>query len=201
MILDLEQWFSECGPRTPRRVFARSLQSQKSFRGNAEVICRLQSVGIGTDGWRQCWYLSLNRDSGARCPSGHCLLPCLTVTVPKIEASFTSVSLMKQKLFNLDSYITLTFHVTKWERAGKHFYCVPRYDSCLKERHLGVQVVNWAAAKSFQSCPTLCDPIDVSPPGSPAPRILQARTLDWVAISFSNAGKWKVKVKSLSCVS
>ena len=55
-----------------------------------------------------------------------------------------------------------------------------------------------AAAKSLQSCPTLCDPIDVSPPGSPVPGILQARTLEWVAISFSNAGKWKVKVKSLS---
>ena len=44
-----------------------------------------------------------------------------------------------------------------------------------------------AAAKSFQSCPTLCDPIDGSPPGSPVPGILQARTLEWVAISFSNA--------------
>ena len=54
------------------------------------------------------------------------------------------------------------------------------------------------AAKSLQLCPTLCDPIDVSPPGSPVPGILQARTLEWVAISFSNAWKWKVKVKSLS---
>ena len=57
-----------------------------------------------------------------------------------------------------------------------------------------------AAAKSLQSCPTLCDPIDGSPPGSPVPGILQARTLEWVAISFSNAWKWKVKVKSLSRV-
>ena len=57
-----------------------------------------------------------------------------------------------------------------------------------------------AAAKSLQSCPTLCDPIDGSPPGSPVPGILQARTLEWVAISFSNALKWKVKVKSLSRV-
>ena len=55
-----------------------------------------------------------------------------------------------------------------------------------------------AAAKSLQLCPTLCDPIDSSPPGSPVPGILQARTLEWVAISFSNARKWKVKVKSLS---
>ena len=57
-----------------------------------------------------------------------------------------------------------------------------------------------AAAKSLQSCPTMCDPMDCSPPGSPVPGILQARTLEWGAISFSNAGKWKVKVKSLSCV-
>ena len=57
-----------------------------------------------------------------------------------------------------------------------------------------------AAARSCQSCPTLCNPIDGSPPGSPVPGILQARTLEWVAISFSKAWKWKVKVKSLSCV-
>ena len=57
-----------------------------------------------------------------------------------------------------------------------------------------------AAAKSLQSCPTLCDPGDSSPPGSPVPGIFQARTLEWVAISFSNAWKWKVKVKSLSRV-
>ena len=57
-----------------------------------------------------------------------------------------------------------------------------------------------AAAVSLQLCPTLCDPIDGSPTGSPIPGILQARTLEWVAISFSNAWKWKVKVKSLSRV-
>ena len=57
-----------------------------------------------------------------------------------------------------------------------------------------------AAAKSLQSCPTLCSPIDGSQPGSPVPGILQARTLEWVAVSFSNAWKWKVKVKSLSRV-
>ena len=57
-----------------------------------------------------------------------------------------------------------------------------------------------AAAKSLQSCQTLCDPIDSSPPGSPIPGIHQARTLEWIAISFSNAWKWKVKMKSLSLV-
>ena len=61
---------------------------------------------------------------------------------------------------------------------------------------------NWFmySGKSLQLCPTLCDLIDGSPPGSPVPGILQARTQEWVAISFSNAWKWKVKVKSLSRV-
>ena len=68
----------------------------------------------------------------------------------------------------------------------------------LKLSDLDVAAV--AAAKSLQSCQTLCDPIDGSPPGSPIPGILQARTLEWVAISFSNAWKWKVKVNSLSRV-
>ena len=73
----------------------------------------------------------------------------------------------------------------------------------------GVKIQKWlsqeytciaAAAKLLQSCPTLCDPIDGSPPGSPIPGILQARTLEWVSISFSKAWKWKVKVNSFSRV-
>ena len=78
----------------------------------------------------------------------------------------------------------------------------------LSKCHLGLSLdniqFNWrtatATVKSLQSCLTLCDPIDGSPTGSPVPGILQARTLEWVAISFSNAWKWKVKVKSLSRV-
>ena len=61
-------------------------------------------------------------------------------------------------------------------------------------------LITAATAKSLQLCPTLCDPIDGSPSGYPVPGILQARTLVWVAISFSNAWKWKAKVNSLSCV-
>ena len=77
-----------------------------------------------------------------------------------------------------------------------HPYCIV---------HLGIQILSLvlkaaaaAAAKSLQSCPTLCDPIDGSPWGSLVPGILQARTLEWLAISFANAWKWKVKVKTLS---
>ena len=61
------------------------------------------------------------------------------------------------------------------------------------KEHLGSYPAAPATAKWLQSCPTLCNPIDGSPPGSPVPGILQARTLEWVAISFSNAWKWKVQ--------
>ena len=77
------------------------------------------------------------------------------------------------------------------DRDGRIFWA--QRAACNSQTHA-------AAAKSLQSCPTLCDPIDGSPPGSFIPRILQARTLEWLAISFSNASKWKVKVKSLSRV-
>ena len=70
--------------------------------------------------------------------------------------------------------------------------------TCTTVNHTMKHYYTYAAAKSLQSCPTLCDPIDSSPPGSAIPGILQARTLEWVAISFSIAWKWKVKVKSLS---
>ena len=69
-----------------------------------------------------------------------------------------------------------------------------------RRRWEGIYIHMLCYAKSLQSCPTLCDPIDRSPPGSPDPGILQARTLEWAAISFSNAWKWKVKVKLLSRV-
>ena len=72
------------------------------------------------------------------------------------------------------------------------------WDDC--QGHWELQLFHAAAAKSLQLCLTLCDPTDGSPPGSPVPGILKARTPEWVAISFSNAWKWKVKVKLLSRV-
>ena len=76
-------------------------------------------------------------------------------------------------------------------KPWKYLFCWKKNDIFYNDLFLA------ATAKSLQSCLTLCDPIDGSPPGSPATGILQARTLEWVAISFSNAWKWKVKVKSL----
>ena len=86
------------------------------------------------------------------------------------------------------------WHSTTWMN--------PRCVMWVKEANSEVYILydSIYAAKSRQSCPTLCDPIDSSPPGSPVPGILQARTLEWVAISFSNARKWKLKVKLLSRV-
>ena len=71
----------------------------------------------------------------------------------------------------------------------------PRAGVAALQSHMGLAAA--AAAKSFQSYPTLWDRIDGSPPGSSVPGILHARTLEWVAISFSSAWKWKVKVKSV----
>ena len=76
-------------------------------------------------------------------------------------------------------------------RRPKQTFLQRRHTDCQQthEKLPNVAHIAAAAAKSHQSCPTLCDPIDSSPPGSPVPGILQARTLEWVAISFSNAGK------------
>ena len=91
-------------------------------------------------------------------------------------------------------YLPTCFPVLNQDSFGNQFTGY-NYSS-----HILISAAAAAAAKSLQSCPTLWDPIDGSPPGSPVPGILQARTLEWDAISFSNAWKWKVKVKSLSCV-
>ena len=110
-----------------------------------------------------------------------------------ILALFTMTKMWKQSKFvsmisgwyNMDS-----IHVSGG-RLGGEIYSFLSYS----HKDLGSEQ---SYAKSLQSCLTLCDPIDGSPPGSPIPGILQARTLEWVAISFSNAWKWKVKVKLLS---
>ena len=93
-------------------------------------------------------------------------------------------------------FIIVLFTIAKtWKQAK-----CPSTDEWRCGTHIRLNAAAAAAAKLLQSCPTLCDPIDSSPPGSPVPEILQERTIEWVAISFSNAWKWKVKVKSLSRV-
>ena len=96
--------------------------------------------------------------------------------------------------------ITVPSSLKSYSRFRSRHIHLPHRMLCALIWHTAAAAAAAAAAKSLQSCPTLCDPINGSPPGSPVPGILQARTLEWVAISFSNAWKWKVKVKSLSHV-
>ena len=105
--------------------------------------------------------------------------------------------LMIQRMLAIWSLAPLPFLNPVWPSGSSQFtYCWS-----LAWRILSITLlVCAAAAKLLQSCLTLCDPIDSGPPGSAVPGILQARTVEWVAISFSNAWKWKVKVKSLSRV-
>ena len=102
------------------------------------------------------------------------------------------------KKFNSVKFVVMLLEANEMTRAGLHnlvTWLSSSPDPCSLSCHFAAAAV---AAKSTQSCPTLCNPIDGSPPGSPVPGILQARTLECVAISSSNAWKWKVKVKSLS---
>jgi len=91
----------------------------------------------------------------------------------------------------------------KWNKSvtkGQILYYSTTWGTYKSQIHRNRGTAAAAAAKSLQSCLTLCNTIDGRPPGSPVPGTLQARTLEWGAISFSNAWKWKAKVKSLSHV-
>ena len=117
---------------------------------------------------------------------------CL-VFLPSLSALFCS-------FFSLINYLISEYWHVLVPVLGSVFLIVFLFSFFFSLPSLSFSFAAAAAAKSLQSCPTLCDPIDGSPPGSPVPGILQARILEWVAISFSNAWRWKVKVKSLSPV-
>ena len=118
-------------------------------------------------------------------------------TLEWVAISFPNAWKWKVKVKSLNRVRLLA---TPWTAAHQAppFMGFSRQESLSVVPLLSPKVGPATAAKSLQSCSTLCDPIEVSPPGSPVPGILQARTLGWVAIAFSNAWKWKVKVKSLS---
>ena len=103
---------------------------------------------------------------------------------------------------NLQQHKTLHMDITRWSipKSDWLYSLQPKMEKLytVSKNKTGSWLWLGSAAKSLQSCPTRCDPIDGSPPGSPVPGSLQARTLERVAISFSSAGKWKVKVKFLS---
>ena len=134
-------------------------------------------------------------------------LPTSVGSSEKQESSRkTSTSALLTMPKSLAMWITTNcgkfFKTLRWEYQTT---LLASWEICMqvKEQQLELGMEQYAMlcyAKSLQSCPTLCDPIEGSPPGSPVSEILQARTLEWVAISFSNAWKWKVKAKSLSRV-
>ena len=151
----------------------------------------------------------------------------MTPTLSLIPSRFQSLATFTPPLKLVTYKLTLAIYLYTWAAATAHLQhplkgvqggdqewntvlwenCHNRsLDSYFQETILWAQFLHLvvsaaaAAAKSLQSYPTLCDPTDSSPPGSTIPGILQARTLEWVAISFCNAWKWKVKVKSLSHV-
>ena len=116
---------------------------------------------------------------------------------------------IKMLLYHPHSILKYVWKISSFVRTYTHpitkipFVCIPNHffaNSVDLFPYLVPAAAAATAAMSLQSCPILCDPIDGSPPGSPVPGILQARTLEWVAISFSNAWTWKVKVKFLSRV-
>ena len=121
-----------------------------------------------------------------------------------LQASLTTFSFMLFKILQISKLCYIAFQ--HWLPSKKliHSVYIPRCHQppplSTHTVHIRITAAAAAAAKSLQSCLTLCDPIDGSPPDSLVPGILQARTLKWVAISFSNAWNWKVKVKSLSRV-
>ena len=123
-------------------------------------------------------------------PSSHFILCCPLLLLPPIPPSIRVFSNESTLRMRWPKYWSFSFNISP---SSEHPGLI-----CFRMDWL--DLIAAAAAKFLQSCPTLCNTIDVSPGGSLVPGILQERTLDWVAISFSNAWKWKVKVKSLSRV-
>ena len=116
---------------------------------------------------------------------------------PLLYVNFSTHSLFLEHVWNVHASLHPSSHYFLLEGPGrKNWLNNNIFEKPRQDRGGPKMCVATAAAKSLQSCPTLCDPIDGSPPSSPVPGILQARTLEWVAIAFSNAWKWKVKVKS-----
>ena len=160
-------------------------------------------LGMWGRGWRPFTCISI---SSCACICAQLLQSCLTLCNP-MDCSPPGSSVHGILLARILEWVAMpSSRGPSQPKDWTHISCV----SCIAGRFL-THWATWeapsphaaaaaAAAKSLQSSPTLCDPIGGSPPGSPVPGILQARTLEWVAISFSNAWEWKVKVKSLSRV-
>ena len=145
---------------------------------------------VGKMSWRREWWPTL-----VFLPENPTDREAWWATVPRFAKSRTRLRWLSTAQHNTDRVKLERMFISFWGHRDKQWQ---RSLNIYKGHSVRNQIDY--AAKSLQSCPTLCDPIDGSPPGSLVPGILQARTLEWVAISFSSAWKWKVKVKSLSRV-
>ena len=147
------------------------------------IAARQASLSI-TNSWSSLRLMSIE----SVMPSSHLILCCSLLLLPPVLPSIRVFSNESTVCMRQPKYWSFSFSFS------------PSNEHPGSPLDTTAAAAAAAAAASLQSCPTLCDPIDSSPPGSPVPGILQAKTLEWVAISFSNVWKWKVKVKSLSHV-
>jgi len=146
------------------------------------------------------WLHGLQHDARLRCPSpspGICSNVCIESVMPCNHLILCCPILTPSLFPSIRVFFSESASRIRWPKYWNFSFSISPSSDMSKWKEFSVF---YAPTKSLQSCPTLCDPIDGSPPGSPTPGILQARTLEWVAISYSNAWKWKVKVKSLSRV-
>ena len=146
--------------------------------------------------WKEKIKTPLLLHSPARCV--HCRLPYICEAWAWVTAS-TVVKLFNKRDNHLFLHSTLSLHRSNRKKTwSSQAFCPTKHH--LNSHPSLPNCFTTVSGKSLQLCPTLCDPIEVSQPGSPIPGILPARVLEWVAIFFSNAWKWKVIMKSLSRV-
>ena len=159
--------------------------------------CCLTYIQISQEAGKVVWYSHLLKNF-PQFTVIHTVKGFSVISEAEVDVFWKSLAFsMIQRMLAIWSLAPLPFLNPVWPSGSSQFtYCWS-----LAWRILSITLlVCAAAAKLLHSCLTLCDPIDSGPPGSTVPGILQARTVEWVAISFSNAWKWKVKVKLLSCV-
>ena len=189
-------------------------KKKKKFLGTNEVFC-LSCYSITWDEWTICFrrsFLDVSLCASMttytcimlfwpwkeNLPKVHHFPQSLVLSVFTESTKDTSHDLLKISPGKVLSFCPafFFFFISQWRTINWRLISLLLH--CTVSYYMKSKYAAAAAAKSLQSCPTLCDPRDGSSPGSPVPGILQARTLEWVAISFSNAWKWKVKGKSLS---
>ena len=147
------------------------------------LLGKIQEQGMETNTAQE----TTQQTKTATHPPSLCSLPFPNPTIKILPSTSFFLKIRHPLSFILSSFLSKLGHIFILSNSKSECCSHTFWETNSLRRTM--QIVAAAAAKSLQSCPTLCDPIDGSPPGSPIPGILQARTLEWVAISFSNAQK------------